>query len=179
MARVIDEFTDIEEDVFEDQPIKPTTRTGLQSVYDQFRAELSKPVDSAPTFVYKTKSRPIGVRFSTDLPLEKLERWRKVAAKRSKNDADVLQLAYLVIAGQAQCFVMNGEDVTDNNGEAPVFRSKDVQESLGVLDYQGAIHKFYGSSDPEVLRASGEILEKCGWGDDEDFDEEDDEDPLD
>jgi hypothetical protein len=177
----IDEFSKAG-DEFDTPPVSNPTKSGLTSVYDQFRAELSKPVDVEPTFVFKAKGRPLGVRFSTDLPIEKLNKWRKIATKRSSgNIADGYELSLLLIAGQAQCFVTaDGKDVTDDNGEWVNFRHQDVIESLGAIDYRAAILKFLGR-DGEVIRAGGEILDKCGYGDEEeeDSDEFGDNDPLD
>lgn len=174
-TKTFDEF-DLDDKYSEDK----TTRSGMPSILSSIRSELEKPVDFEPNFVYTVKGRPLALRISNDLPLKKLNRWR-IAATNKKNGAiDQLLFSRLLIAGQTECFVSDGVDAVEN-GEWLNFRHKDVIEWLDALDYHAAIDKFFGR-DAEVIRCGNEILEKTGYGDDEDFgvDEDDDNsDPLD
>lgn len=174
----IDEFGVNNDVLLETEAPKPTTRSGLSSVYDQVRAELSKPVNVAETYTLKVRGRDLSLRVKSDLPLEQLEKWRKASAKRRGSDqADTIQLSTYVIAGQTKCLIVDGVDATDDHGDFLSFRHKDVQEALGALDYAGAVKNFCGT-DAEILRLSGEILEKCGYGEYDEDDLEDGEDPL-
>ena len=156
------------------------TRSGLPSVFATLRSELEKPVGLEKDFIYKVRGRDIDLRIATDLPVRMLNRWRVAASNKKNGVVDQLLFSRLIIAGQTQCFVINGEDGVDDDGVWLNFRHKDVIDSLDALDYHAAIDKFFGR-DAEVIRCGNEILEKAGYGDDEDFnvDEDDDNnDPL-
>lgn len=175
--KVIDEYG--VDDILADDEVKPTTKSGLPSVYDTLRVELEKPIDLKKDFIYTVKGRDIKLRISADLPIKKMNRWRVAATNRKTGFVDQVHFSTLLIAGQTNVFIVNGEDVYDGN-EPLNFRNKDVIESLNALDYQGAISIFFGR-DAEIIRCGNEILEEAGYGDEEDFavdDEDENTDPL-
>jgi hypothetical protein len=177
-TKVIDEYG-VGEDPFADDEVKPTTRSGLPSVYDALRADLEKPVDLKKDFVYKVRGRDIQLRISADLPLKKLNRWRLNATNRKTGMIDAVEFNTALIAGQTKVFVVDGKDVYEDN-DAINFLHKDVIDSLNALDWRGAVGTFFGR-DSEIIRCGNEILVECGYGEDEDFitDEEDENtDPL-
>ena len=177
-TKSFDEFG-LEEDILDEKAQENKTRSGLPSIFTTLRAELEKPVDLVPDFIYPVRGREISLRISTDLPLKKLNRWRVAATNRKNGMVDQLLFSRLLIAGLTQCFVISGEDAI-MDGEWLNFRHKDVIDSLDALDYHAAIDKFF-ARDAEVIRCGNEILEKSGYGDEVDLDVDDesgDTDPL-
>lgn len=181
MTKNFDEYgvdgTDLMAD--DDAP-QSRTRSGLPSVFATLRAELEKPIGLEEDFVYKVRGREIDLRISADLPVRKLNRWRVASTNKKNGLVDQLMFSRLIIVGQTKCLVINGENCTDDDGTWLNFSHKDVIDSLDALDYHAAVDKFFGR-DAEVIRCGNEILEKAGYGEDEDFnvDEEDEgNDPL-
>jgi len=164
---------------------KHKTESGLPSIYAAFRAELQKPADLPKDIVLRVPGREsLAVRYSVDLPLDKLHRWQK-AARKKKNDPtsqiDTMHFNLTVLQEQCISLVFNGEDVTDKEDEPLTFKNEAFQEQLGALDARGAIKEFY-VRDPYVLRASADILTAAGYSQDDanGFAEgEDEDDPLD
>lgn len=164
------------------EPVQaPTTKSGLVSVYDQLRSELSKPATTSKSLTLKIPARPgIEVKFDTNLPLEKLDRWRTAAARKNrKGEIDVLYFNRIILVSQCVGIIFNGEEVRNEQGEALTFRSQDFIESLNALDHYGAVQALY-DRDADILRAGSEVLEAAGYGDeDEDAEPGSDEaDPL-
>ena len=65
-----DEFG-LDSDILDDKTPENKTRSGLPSIFTTLRAELEKPVDIVPDFVYPVRGREISLRISTELPLKK------------------------------------------------------------------------------------------------------------
>jgi hypothetical protein len=176
MARTIDDTGVASYDDTDYQTPKPTTRSGLPSVYDQLRKELSRPTDVPKHVILKVPARPnISVKYKTDVALEQLDRWRVAARKNKKRDTlDVREFNSLILVSQCVGILFDGEEVEDENGDAITFRTQEFIESLGALEAKGAIKALY-DRDADILRAGAEILKAAGYDDEED----DEEDPLD
>ena len=169
-----DEFDDLL-----DVETKPTTSSGMGSVYDQLRQELGKPAVSEKTFTKKIPLRPsVELKFSTDLPLEKLDRWRQAARKKKNRDeVDIRFFNQLVIASQCVGIIFNGEEATDEAGKALTFRHQGLIDSLNALDVYGAVTELIGR-DSDILKIGDEVLSAAGYDDEDDM-EDDETDPLD
>src|SRR5687767_6451145 len=135
MVRTIDDTGAVSYDDtdYETPAPKPTTRSGLPSVYDQLRKELARPTDVPKHIVLKVTARPnISVKYKTDVALEQLDRWRITARKNKKRDTlDVREFNSLIIISQCVGILFDGEEVEDENGDPITFRSKEFIESLG------------------------------------------------
>jgi hypothetical protein len=153
-------------------------KTKLPTVYDTMRSALSKPAVVDPTKNIKVgPTRPgFSLKISTDLPLEKLDRWRIAARKtKGKEALDMRRYNSMVIGSQTVCLVYEGEDFLDDEGNPQNFMSAAVHEMLGAFEYEGAIKNFF-ERDADIIKMGSEILEACGYLDNDDEDEED---PLD
>ena len=142
------------------------SKSGLGTVYDQFRAELSKPSNVQKEVILKVPSRDnIKVKFSTDLSLEQLTRWRTKARRNKKNeDIDLVLFNEMLIVSQCRGIVFNDQEVFDENEDPITFNTRGFQESLNALDLYGAVKSLY-DRDADILRTGDEILEAAGYGD--------------
>lgn len=159
-----------------EKPSAVAKKEKLPTVYDRMRAELAKPAVVEKTKVIKVgPTRPgFAIKFSTDLPLEKLDTWRIRARKvRGKEAIDVRHYNSLVIGSQCVGIIYEGEEVFDDNNEPLTFHSESFIESVGAFEFAGAIKSFF-VRDADIIKIGAEVLEACGYTDDED-----DEDPLD
>jgi hypothetical protein len=148
-------------------------KSGFPTVYDKLRAELSQPAKvELEKVIPAGKGRPgWGLRVNLDLDLEKLDRWRISARKsKGKEALDMQRYNSLVIASQTLCLVYDGEDFEDQEGNRLNFASQEVIEMLKAYDVHGAIKNFF-ARDADILKIGGEILEACGYIEDEDEDD--------
>lgn len=163
---------------------KHKTESGLPSLYAKLREELSKPADIPTDVTLKMPGRPdLSVKFSTDLSLDKLNRYRKAARKNKKNpnsEVDSLTLQTIILQEMCICLVYKGEDVYTPDEELYGFKTRAFLDDMNSLDYLGAIQKFY-ERDAFILRHGAEIVTAAGFAGEfeNDDDEGDDEDPLD
>jgi len=153
------------------------SKKNFSTVYDQFRSELGKPVTVEKEIVKPVPARKaIKVKFSTEIDLDQINRWRTKSKKSRKSDEiDLVLFNEMVIASQCRGFIIDGKDVYDENEDTVTFSTQGFMDSLNALTVYGAIKELY-VRDSDILRVGDEILEAAGYGE-SDF--EDETDPLD
>lgn len=161
-THVFNEGVDLDDEI----PTSAKSKSGLGTIYDQFRAELSKPSNVQKEVILKVPSRDgIKVKFSTDLSLEQLTRWRTRAKKNKKNeDIDLVLFNEMLIVSQCKGIIFNDEEVFDEDDDPITFNTRGFQDSLNALDIYGAVKSLY-DRDADILRTGDEILEAAGYGD--------------
>lgn len=144
------------------------------TVYNLLRTELSKPSAAKKEIILRVPAREnIKVKYSTEISLDQLDRWRLKSRKNPKREEiDTLQFNYYILSSQCVNLVFNDEDAVDEDGKPLNFQSAAFVDLVGALETNGAIRTFY-DRDADILRTASDILEAAGYGDD------DDEDPLD
>jgi hypothetical protein len=154
---------------------RPVTRSGMKSVYDQLREDLSAPPVFTEYEVIKVPGKPrIALKISTRLSLKRLEVLRKLAVDKKTKQFDMAEFNASLVVAQTECLQFDGKDsVVD--GELVNFKHPGIHESLGALDDRGAVRALI-PRDADILDIGQKILVACGYGDGED---EDDVDPLD
>lgn len=164
---------------------KHKTETGLPSVYDNMRADLTKPIDLPKDVTIPVKGRAgFAVKFDVDIPLEKLHRWQKASRKKPNDPTSELNTLFFhqtVIQETCLALVYKGEDVFNKQDERVTFKDDGFQDQFGAMDARAAIKSFY-ARDPYILSVSADILVAAGYAQDDTSgfrDGDDPEDPLD
>ena len=164
--------------VYDDGLDTETTKTQAPStIYSQFRAELNKPITVEKEVTLKVPAREtIKIRYSTDIDLDQITRWR-VKAKKSKRteEIDLVLFNQMVITSQCRAIIFDGTEVVDESDRLITFNTDGFQESLNAIGPYGAVKELF-VRDADILRVGDEILEAAGYGS-TDLDE--DTDPLD
>lgn len=160
-----------------DDETKPNSRSGMKTIYDSLRDELSTP----PTFVdheiIKVPGKPkIALKVSTRLSLKRLEVLRSIATDKKTKKFDLSEFNASLIVAQTTCLQFNGRDAVVDD-ELVDFKHPGIHESLGALDDRGAVRALI-PRDADLLDIGQQILDACGYGE-KDEDDEDAGDPLD
>lgn len=108
------------------------------------------------------------VRFSTDVDDEKMKGWRARSQDSTrgagKGDVDAIRWSSLIVATQAQAFLMGGKEVHDTSGQTYTFGHAQIRAKYGAQTAVQAVSAVY-SSDPHIMIVANEILERAGFGD--------------
>lgn len=154
----------------------PNTRSGMKSVYDQLREDLSTPPVFTEYASIKIPGKPaVALKVSTKLSLKRLEIIRNMATDKKAKPArfDMAEFNAGLIVAQTECLQFNGQDA-EKDGTYVDFKHPDIHQSLNAMDDRGAVRALI-PRDSDLLDIGQQILDACGYGDDED----EESDPLD
>lgn len=154
--------------------VEEDTKTEANESWDDFRNALEKEPDVKESITLSVKSRPgfkVEYRLS-DLRIDKIDRWRKIARKGRKGDSvDARMFNQLILVTQCERILYNDKPALDKNGEAMTFSSPEFIDLMRTSDYYGSVANFYGS-DPLIINTGLEILNQAGYGDDDSEDDD-------
>ena len=147
-----------------------------KSVFDNLLDEVSAPANVESEKIIKVPGRDrITLKINTKLPLQRLTTMRKIATTNKKTgEMDIALLNTALVVAQTECLQYDGQDaVNRETGELVDFKDPELQSSLRVIEARAAVQALI-PRDADLLRVGGEILDACGYGE-----EEEDDDPLD
>ena len=151
----------------------PPSADGDTSPLEALRAALLEEV-RRPEVTYEVPSRPgVAVTFDTNITVEEMDAWRGRAKKAGKAGRagmlDPIKLACIVVANKATGILMNGKRVNDDEGDALLFYSVELQRMVGSPegDSPAAIRRLYGV-DGHLIAVADSIVEDAGYGEDVD-----------
>lgn len=161
-------------DMFENDPT-PMTATpsgSAPTLLNQLRDTLKKKVER-PTVLLEVPERPgLKLKISPNITQNQMKSWRKNAGEETKNGIDATKFASQVIAFTTIGFVLNGEEVIDDNGNSLNFAHPLVKEMTNAgRPWPEAVVNLFGL-DPHVEAAALSIMEAAGWGESVDADDE-------
>lgn len=149
-----------------------STIGGAPTLLNQLRDTLKKKVER-PLVLLEVPERPgLKLKVSPNITQNQMKSWRKNAGEETKNGIDATKFASQVIAFTTVGFVLNGEEVFDDNGNALTFGHtlvKDMTDSS--RPWPDAVVKLFGL-DPHVEAAALAIMEAAGWGESVDANDE-------
>ncbi len=124
----------------------------------------------APPFDLKHPGLPAyTLRFRSDLQVEELDKWRKVATRKKgrggdPDDLDQAKLAALVVNGCCLGILRDGAELTDSNDRPVRFGSREFLDLMHVGTGADAVQAFL-VKDAWVAAMSRSVLEHNGYGD--------------
>jgi hypothetical protein len=164
-----------DEDETNETPV--STPSGMSSIYDALREELSTP----PVFEeYETIPVPgkprLALKVSTKMSLKRLEILRKRAVDKKSKSFDLARFSADLIVAQTACVQLDGEDGTTKDGDLLDFKHPELHEMVGAMEDRGAVVALI-PRDADLVSIGQDILSACGYGETDEEDE--DNDPLD
>lgn len=161
-------------DMFETAPTTttPTTSKGAPTLLSQLRDTLKKKVERAPVLLEVPERVGLKLKISPNITQNQMKSWRKNAGEDTKNGIDATKFASQVIAFTTVGFVLNGDEVLDDEGESLTFAHPLVKEMTDAArPWPDAVVKLFGL-DPHVEAAALSIMEAAGWGESVDANDE-------
>lgn len=161
-------------DMFESTSEKPATPLSGAgpTLLSQLRETLKKKVERQPVLLEVPERPGLKLKISPNITQNQMKAWRKNAGEDTKNGIDATKFATQVIAFTTIGFVLNGEEVMDDDGNALGFAHPIVKEMTDAnRPWPDAVVKLFGL-DPHVEAAALSIMEAAGWGDQVDADDE-------
>jgi len=155
--------TEAESDELFPDPNNPALQV---TILDELQSVLDSPVTREPVTI-PIKTRPqMAVRYNANIDGDLLQAWNRSCTDR-KDRFDNMKFARMIIANQAQCIVLRGIDVTDENGGAVTFSGSKLLSMTHAATAGSAIDTLFGD-DALILATSRAILEGSGYGDEYD-----------
>ena len=175
MGQEYDLLADETPDAVSDGSVAATAPQG--TILDRLRESLMEVV-TLPPLTLKVIERPgMSVRFDTNIANATIQGWRKQSRNKSMPDEfDSLKFSSLVIANKAIAVMLDGQDVTDEQGDTVNFTSPELLKMLGVNRALDAVRKLYGV-DGHIIQQADAILSAAGYDEVEQKADDDDDDP--
>lgn len=142
------------------------------SLLDSLKEELAKRIAKQPVS-YTIPSRPkITMQYSVDITAADLRRWRHAARMkgRKSEDYDPLRFSAILLANKNTAIIMDGEAITDANGDNLTARDTTIQSFVNATDPVSTITELYGF-DGHVLSVASEVIDAAGFGDEDEDDD--------
>lgn len=150
---------------------------GRKTLLASLKEELSIPPVFDEFATIKIPGKPkITLKISTKLPLSRLTAIRKKHTNKKTGEVDIAEMNITLISALTECLQFDGEDVLDDAGNYIDFHHPEMREEANALDVAGTV-RYLIPRDPDLLSIGAEILDACGYGEQENDDEELD--PLD
>jgi hypothetical protein len=154
-------------DMFETEPEITTTveRAADQpTLLNQLRTTLKKKVERQPVLLEVPEREGLKLKISPNITQNQMKSWRKNAGEETKNGIDATKFATQVIAFTTIGFMLNGEEVFDENNNPLTFGHSLVKEMTNATrPWPDAVVNLFGL-DPHVEAAALSIMEAAGWG---------------
>jgi hypothetical protein len=104
------------------------------------------------------------LRCNTDIPYENLSAWRKAAQDPAMAvGTNEVKLACSILLFATTALLIEGEVVTDTDGQAVTFASEQLHAKLGVSRGVDAVRKMF-RRDGFLTSASAALLRESGYG---------------
>jgi hypothetical protein len=137
--------------------------TPAASPLSDLKAALAKPL-ADQTIVLPVPLRDgWTIRYSTNIPMPTVERWRKKAAPK-KGDPDMLLFGKLCLAAQCVEIIQDGNVWRDEAGQPLTFQSRELGEAFDVETDLDAVQALY-ASDGHIVSTTDALTKASGYGD--------------
>ena len=146
-------------------------KPGAQSsILDQFRALVQATVDN-PSIRAKVPLRPeISLQMSPNITADEFKAWRKRHTNKKTGELNSLRFSCMVIQNTLEGIYLDDELVVGEGDEPVTFTSDEIQEMFAADDAYQAIQDLF-SNDPNIESLALTILDRAGWGDEPDVEE--------
>jgi len=134
------------------------------SILSRLREKLTAVIENDEVQIEVPKRPGVTLIVSPNISQAQVKQWRKRAGEGTKSGFDPNKFAAVIIAGTTRGIVLDGEEVTTDNGDPVTFATPFVQEWMEAFDPFDAVKKLYGL-DPHMEAAAGAILDASGYGD--------------
>lgn len=132
-------------------------------------AEIAEPLELHDTVIPHRYREGWAVRYSTEIDLEDIKRWRKAAKAPGKagraGEVDELKLACIVLGNMCEAIMRGGVELTDGQAQPLSFRSPEMRRLYDASTVADVVRKFYGH-DPYLVGVLDALLVEAGVGDD-------------
>jgi hypothetical protein len=101
--------------------------------------------------------------YATTLETRQIARLRVAADRHPDKNARQFRFNLLLLAQYNTGFYLNGEQLTDGDGQVTTFRSRELWEQFGdVADSAAAVYEMFGRNDFAVIQAAGALMTDAG-----------------
>jgi hypothetical protein len=143
-----------------------------QNLLDQLSEVVSKHVRRQDVFIEVPERPGVTVRVSPNVQQSQMKQWRKQAGDNTKDGMDATKFAARVIAATTTGIFLRGEEVTNAEGASISFASRELLEMTDTqVPVPDCVIAFFGI-DPHVEAAALAIMDRAGYGDDVNSEEE-------
>ena len=143
-----------------------------QNLLQQLSEVVSKHIRRQDVFIEVPERPGVTVRVSPNVQQSQMKQWRKQAGDNTKDGMDATKFAARVIAATTTGIFLHGEEVTNAEGASISFASRELLEMTDTqVPVPDCVIAFFGI-DPHVEAAALAIMDRAGYGDDVNSEEE-------
>jgi len=151
-------------------PLDDDSDLAKGSVLDQLKEELAKEVERSLIEIRVPERPNISIRFSPNMTQEQIKAWQRNSGSNSKRGMDGVKFACYVIGSTTSGIYVNDNLVTNNDGIAVNFASKEL-EDMTEMDNPFDVIKVVFGVEAHIESTAMAIVEAAGWGEDVDVED--------